>query len=399
MEQKPVQKRYSELKKRLFRRGDGREDPSIANTREALDALGNPEEDCRVVLIGGTNGKGSVAEMVSELLQQQGLDVGVYKSPHLVSVRERIKVNGEEVSRREFVELYREVEELDIELSFFETLTVMAYLHFSGEVDCAVMEVGMGGRLDATNAAEAEVAVITNVGLDHTRYLGDTREEIAREKAGIIPRDGHLVTRSQLDVIEEAAEARDTEILRPASVRRRNDSLVYRGQRFTLPVEGGFQEQNLEDALKTVEVLEETPADLEAALTGLECPGRMETVSEEPLYIHDGAHNPAALEKAVEDFPDDFTCVFNALRYKDIASMVEIIERKASKFYLTKSDAPWAAEPGNIAEHIDIPHETVTEPRKAVEMAKDDAGENGAVVVTGSLYLIGKVREEDGDTF
>ncbi|EGQ42689.1 MAG: folylpolyglutamate synthase, partial [Candidatus Nanosalina sp. J07AB43] len=152
-------------------RHSNRKDPAKNSTRKTLDLLDKPQEEYKVMLVGGTNGKGSVVEMVSELLQHQGKDVGIYKSPHLTTVRERIKYNGEKITKQEFLQLYNRIEALETDLSFFEFTTCMAYLYFSKKnVDYAVMEVGMGGRLDATNAVEPELSIITNIGKDHSRY-------------------------------------------------------------------------------------------------------------------------------------------------------------------------------------------------------------------------------------
>ncbi|MFB6190928.1 MAG: folylpolyglutamate synthase/dihydrofolate synthase family protein [Candidatus Nanohaloarchaea archaeon] len=391
---------YEKAVEDLRSRGSGKKEPALEGTREALDLLGEPQQDYRVVLVGGSNGKGSTVEMVSEGLQAEGLDVGVYKSPHLTSVRERIRVNSEDIGREEFADRYHETRKIDngAELTFFETLTVMAFQHFSRErVDIAVMEVGMGGRLDATNAADPEIAAITNIAEEHTEYLGDTREEIAREKAGIIPEDGKLVARDQLEPVLETAAERDTEVLGPLEVERIGDRYILDGHEFSLPVEGSFQQDNLETALRVIDELTGLPEELEGAFSGLRCPGRMETVSRRPTCIHDGAHNPAALRRILPDLPEDFTCVFAALETKDIEEMVSVLEQKASKFYLTQPDFFRAASPEEIAEKVSKPYSIVNEPRKAVDCAKQDAGENGTVVVTGSLYLIGDARRPGED--
>lgn len=387
---------YKEAIQELKSRGSDRKEPALDSTVEALEALGRPDEDCQVVLVAGTNGKGSTVEMVSEGLQQLDLDVGTYRSPHLVSARERVEINGEMIPEGEFLDLYQEIDSLDLEneLTFFEFMTVLAFLYFSKHnVDYAVMEIGMGGRLDATNAAEPELAVITNIDKDHTEYLGESRNQIAREKAGVIPENGKVVARDLLEPILETASERNSEILEPYEIEKIGDSYLYNSQKFSLPVKGSFQQENLETALRVIEELEQLPQDLESAFSGLECQGRMEIMGRMPTYIHDGAHNPAALRTILPDLPDGFICVFNALDSKDIEEMVSIIEQKASKFYLTKSSFFKAEDPHKIAEHVSIPHKIDTRPERAVEQALEEAGKDGAVVVTGSLYLIGDVKE------
>ncbi|MFB6190022.1 MAG: folylpolyglutamate synthase/dihydrofolate synthase family protein [Candidatus Nanohaloarchaea archaeon] len=388
---------YEKAVEELESRGSGRKEPALEATRKALDLLENPEEDYRVVLVGGTNGKGSTVEMASEALRARGLDVGVYKSPHLVSARERIRFNGEDIGKDEFTGLYREIQGKG-DLTFFESLTVMAFLHFSRkDADIAVMEVGMGGRLDATNAVEPEVAAITNIAEDHTQYLGESREEIAREKAGIIPENGKVVAGDMLEPVLETAAERGAEVLEPVELERVGESYVLDGQRFELPVRGGFQQDNLEVALRVVEELEGRPEYLEAAFEQLECPGRMEVVSRRPMYIQDGAHNPEALRRIISDLPEEFTCVFSALETKDIGEMVSILEEKASRFYVTEPGFRLAADPEDIAEELSVPYEIVEDPGEAAEKAREDAGEDGAVVVTGSLYLVGDVKEAEED--
>lgn len=385
---------FEDVVRELESRGSDRKEPSLEKTRRALKIFGRPDQDCRVILVGGTNGKGSTVEMVSELLHSQGFDVGTYKSPHLVTLRERVKINGHRVSEEEFLELYGRIAALDLEMSFFEFMTVLAYNYFSEKgVDYAIMEVGLGGRLDATNAAENDLAVLTNVAKDHTKYLGDTTEQIAREKAGIIPDNGVLITGSDNQTLLEEAGKRNAEVLRPEKLDQRGEKYLFKDQSFGLPVKGKFQRQNLETALKTVEHLADIPEDIGAALSGLECPGRMEIVSENPLCIHDGAHNPPALEKVVDDYPEGFVCVFNAVKSKDIGRMIDILEREASKFYLTDSGLKRAEKPEAIAGKLSKPYELVENPVEAVEAAKREAGKNGSVVVTGSLYLVGRVKQ------
>lgn len=382
---------YREAVKDLKSRGSNREKPSLDPVIGALEELGRPDNDYEIVLVGGTNGKGSTVGMISSCLQELGYDVGTYRSPHLVDIRERIRYNNRMIEEEEFERIYEKINSLEADLTFFEFMTVMAYQHFSiHNADYAVMEVGMGGTFDATNAAEPELSVITNIERDHTEYLGDSRTEIAEEKAAIAPWNGKVVAGEKMMPILKVAEERSSEVLEPMDVRKTGDTYSVRDQEFTLAARGGFQQENLGAALRAVEELEELP-DLEETLSDLEFPARMETVSRDPLLIIDGAHNPAALRKILPDLPGEFSCVFSALETKPIKKMVEILEEKATKFYVTESCFQRASKPMDIAEHVSVEKEIIEDPGEAVEKALE-SGE--AVVVTGSLYLAGDVKKQ-----
>lgn len=384
---------YRDAFKELKNRGSNRDEPALESTRRALDDLGRPEENYDKILVGGTNGKGSTVEMISELLQSLGKDVGVYKSPHLVEVTERIKVNGNQITQEKFADLYQEIDQTNKELSFFEFLTTMAFLYFKEQdVDYAVMEVGMGGRLDATNAVENSTAVITNIDLDHTKYLGDSLQDIAREKAGIIPENGVLITASEMKEINQIASKRNTDKIKPEKVQRHRSDYSFNEKIFSLPIEGEFQKSNLETALATVKSVEDLPENLENSLSNLECLGRMEIIGEKPLYIQDGAHNPAAIEKIIEDLPEEFGCIFSAVESKDFESMIKILERKASKFYFTTSNVDRSLEPSELAGKTSIDHECLENPSEAESTA---LREQESVVAIGSLYLIGDLKKTE----
>lgn len=386
---------YSEAVEELTSRHSNRKDPAKDSTKQTLDLLDSPEQDYKVILVGGTNGKGSVVEMISELLQSQGNKVGTYRSPHLETVRERIQINSEKIPEEDFLGLYTRIDSLESDLSFFEFMTSMAYTYFSTEdVDYAVMEVGMGGRLDATNVVDADISVITNLGKDHEKYLGETREERAYEKAGIIG-TGPVVLGEMCDELIEAAEDK-TDDIKGKKVVDGNASAVleFDEKKFRIPVQGSFQKKNLGVALSAVEELSEIPEDLTSALESLECPGRMEVRGRNPLYIQDGAHNPSAVQEIIEDLPEEFTCIFNASKNKDVEEMISILEKKASKFYFTESEVEWATRDAEkLAEHTSEEYEIEKNPQEAARKARKNTGRDGCVLATGSLYLIGALRE------
>lgn len=385
---------FEEVIDDLFSRRSGKkEEPAIDTTVEALNLLGNPEKDYNVVLVGGSNGKGSTTEMVSNLLQSKGFDVGVYKSPHLTSCLERIKVNNEMINETEFIELYEEITELNVELSFFEYMAVASYLYFrKKQVDYAVMEVGMGGRLDATNAAENDASIITNVAKEHTKYLGDTKEEIAHEIAGIIPENGDLITKEEIKPITEKADESSTELHNPVDIEEDDIVYRYRNQGFMIPVKGDFQRKNLESAIKLVEVLEGEISDIGDALSDLSCPGRLELISQEPLYIQDGAHNAAAVRNVVEEIPEGVNCVFAASKNKDFGKMIEILDQKVQKYYFTSNGFRTSEDPEKFKKYTEKDFEVIDDPVEAEDKA---LSHSSGVVAIGSLYLIGELKSQE----
>ncbi|MBY6294222.1 hypothetical protein GLU60_02425 [Nanohaloarchaea archaeon H01] len=388
---------YRDAVEDVTSRHSDRKNPAKDSTRETLHLLDKPEEEYEVVLVGGTNGKGSVVEMVSELLQHQGKDVGIYKSPHLTTVRERVKYNGENIEKDEFLELYKNIEALETDLSFFEFTTCMAYLYFSEKnVDYAIMEVGMGGRLDATNAVEPDLPVVTNLGKDHSKYLGETRKERAKELTGIAEADKTLILGEMDENLIKPAEDREANIQgKKALDGNANTKLEYRGQEFQIPVRGSFQKENCGTALAAAEKLAEIPENLTKAFQDLECPGRMEVKGRKPLYIQDGAHNPSAIQKIIEDLPEDISCVFNASKNKDTKKMISILEQKARKFYFTESNVEWATKKAEkLAELTETKNEIEKTPSEAVKKARKEASRDGCVLATGSLYMIGALKQD-----
>jgi len=383
----------TELLQQLGVQGTKKSDPTLEKTEKALEKLGKPQQDYEVILVGGTNGKGSTVEMVSELLQGRGYKVGVNKSPHLTSPTERVKVNSEEIKEEKMKEMAETIIEEKPDLSFFELMTVMAYKYFSEKsVDFAVVEVGMGGRLDATNAAENSTAVVTNIGLDHTKYLGERKEEIAEEKSAIIPKNQDLIAGSDLQPLKDAAKRKNAKIHRPREIKDNGETLSYRGQQFRIPVRGDYQIKNLETALRTIEVVDQVPEDLELALENLECPGRMEKISESPEVILDGAHNLQAVKEIMKEIEPGFTCIFNCTKTKNAEKMIREIEENAEKIIFTESEIEWSEDAEKLERECKIDSSAEKELQKALEKAKNTAGETGRVLVTGSLYLIGDIK-------
>ena len=419
----------------------------LAHMRVLLQELDHPERRFPSVLVAGTNGKGSTAATLASILRASGLKTGLYTSPHLVRINERIRINGKEISDDNFTELHGRIDRLAETLvdatelpwhpSFFEMMTAIAFEHFARElVDLAVLEVGMGGRLDATNVVEPRVSVITDISLDHQKYLGNTVSEIAREKVGIIRPGGAVVTLPQqpeandvigntiLDLGARAVNA--VPYVPPVSpgsaeylaLRTESDSStqVYRyplqvlGKQILVetPLVGRHQLRNVALAVAAAAELNQqgfagiTPASVEIGIRETRWPGRFQVVQARsgwPEIVIDVAHNPAgawalrsALSERYEDRPLIF--VFGAMRDKAISEMAEILFPLADRVIATRPENPRAASPEEIqaaAARTGAEVELVEDVQHAVERARELSGDRTVVVVTGSIYLVGEV--------
>jgi dihydrofolate synthase/folylpolyglutamate synthase len=430
----------------------------LAHMRVLLAALGHPENRFPSVLVAGTNGKGSTAATLASILQASGLKTGLYTSPHLVRINERIRLNGEAISDDDFAMLHDAVDrtaerlvgegDLPWHPSFFEMLTAISFEYFArSRPDMVVLEVGMGGRLDATNVVEARLSVITDISLDHQKYLGETVAEIAREKAGIIRPGGIVVTLPQLpeanDVIGHAildAGARAVnavpyvppvspgsgQYLVPStqetasSGARQRYSLAVLEQEIVVdsPLVGRHQLRNLALAIAAAEELhnqgigEITPETIAQGIRETQWPGRFQVLPgarNSPEYVLDVAHNPAgawALRSTLSAaYPDsgygdsgngrEIAMVFGVMRDKAMQEIAEILFPIATHVIATQANNPRSASPDEIrraaarvAAGIDI--EDAEDVAWALERARTVAGADGLVVVTGSIYIVGE---------
>ena len=402
--------------------------------RHLLALIGDPHEDFRSVHVTGTNGKGSTTAMIASMLGEAGYKVGMFTSPHLSTFTERIQVNGVQIPVEDVVRLIEEVRPLcegmaeDKELrhpTFFEVITSIAFKYFSEEgVDYAVLEVGMGGRLDATNVVKAQVSVITNVGLEHTEVLGDTVLEIAEKKAGIVKEGGVLITATADDdvyrLFRETCEGVGSRIFRVGTdiTFQRLDS-SYEGQTFnlkglsrsyerlTIPLIGDHQLLNAATAVGAVEALRfhgvEVLGDaIRLGLRGVVWPGRLEVMQTKPLVVLDGAKDVEAARAVKEALLGEFTydrlvAVVSISSDKKIAEMIGEIAQAADHFVITSHRVMGrAAKSSRIAAEVEKhskTHEVVVDVRTAVERAMELAGEEGMVIVVGSVFLVGEARE------
>jgi dihydrofolate synthase / folylpolyglutamate synthase len=425
----------------------------LAHMRVLLAAMDHPERRFPAVLIAGTNGKGSTAATLASILHAAGLRTGLYTSPHLVRINERIQIDGEEIPDDDFALLHDVVDrtaerlvgegDLPWHPSFFEMLTAMSFEYFARRrVEIAVLEVGMGGRLDATNVVEPRVSVITDISLDHQKFLGDTVTEIAREKAGIIRPGGVVVTLPQQpqanDVIGNtildlgARGVSAVPYVPPVSpgseqylVSLRSKALTTEGTENTeeflsrypmqvmgeqilveTPLVGRHQLRNVALAIAAAEELGKqgfaiTPEAIERGIRETRWPGRFQvipTAGSSPEYVLDVAHNPDgawALRSTLSGaYPErGFTLVFGAMRDKAVREVAEILFPLAERVILARAENPRSASAEEIREaaaRVTVEMEDAGDVATALRRATVAAGVKGLVVVTGSIYVVGE---------
>ena len=374
----------------------------LSRVQEVLERLGNPQRRMGLVVhVGGTNGKGSTIAILDALLRRTGTRVARYTSPHLTSLRERIVVDDEPISEAAIVEASARVHDAGGEtLTFFERITVIAMLVFADEApDVTILEVGLGGRLDATNVVDADLAVVTGVALDHQELLGDTLEAIAAEKAGIF-KAGQSV------LIGASGEPAGVELLATAAVRvvgAARVTIVREASWKAMPTVGLYGEHQRANAALAVNAYRELQrrgiasladdalADVLATATH---PGRFETVARQPRIILDGAHNPhgaAALARAMADLPRPRVLVFGVSADKDVAGMVSALRGVSEHVVATQYDQPRALAATALADTFSP---AVAEPslQGAIANARHLAGAHGTIVIAGSLLLVGQAR-------
>jgi dihydrofolate synthase/folylpolyglutamate synthase len=395
-----------------------------------MEKLGDPQKELKVVHVAGTNGKGSVCHFISSILQQAGYSVGLYVSPHLERFSERIVVNGDEISDddiQETIELVRpfveEMRKQGTAPTFFEIVTAVALLYFQKrKVDYAVVEVGLGGRLDATNIVHPLVSVITNISLEHTDILGDSLEKIAFEKAGIIKEHVPVVTATTgvaQDVIAHVAKEHNAPVVfveetwwKRVLWDGREQEFFVQGSlgEFTVRTSllGIHQGENITVSIAAVEQLQMhgvflTEFDIVKGIEVATNPGRMEIVSDTPLILLDGAHNPGGIKVLAETLSQDFTykhlfLVFGVFKDKDIPPMVAMLVPIADSIIVTRSSSPRAYDPmllkGQVTA-VDPSKEVVvtTSVPEAIDYARRHARRKDLICITGSLFTVGEARQ------
>ena len=405
--------------------------PGLETIAGLLDLMGNPEDSYPILHIAGTNGKTSVSRMVTFLCVAHGLTTGTFTSPHLHGVEERVSINGEQTTREDFAQAVFDVKAFadiyeartDRPISYFELTAALAFSWFADQaVDVGVIEVGLGGRLDATNAARATVAVLTSVGLDHSEYLGDTVEAIAREKLAIVEEGSILIAgplpESVVAIAEEVCGDRSAELRLYGRDFRLEGALKGVGgwqidvegtqgvyEEVFLPLHGRYQAINFAVAIAAVEALTNRALDSDAvidAATVATNPGRTELMETQPPLILDGAHNADGFivlaQALAEEYPTTRWVVVTAsMEDKDVAAMWGPLVPRLLGVVATQADSPRArpaADLGSRLEGIvgDTPVTVVADPLEALEHARTLVGEGDGLLVTGSLYLVGAIR-------
>jgi dihydrofolate synthase/folylpolyglutamate synthase len=381
----------------------------LRNVQILLERLGNPHQAFRSVLIAGTNGKGSVAAMLSAMMP----DAGLYISPHLQRLNERFRIGRQEISDADLAAVYAEVAAAAKDVSnflypptYFEMTTAMAFTYFRGLVKLAILEVGLGGRLDATNVVKQEVSVITSIGLDHQQFLGETLEQIAAEKAGIIKSTEPVVIGPEVDydVVREHAGNR---IYMTQNLVRDARSLgggyfeldvttpirQYRNLRPSLP--GRHQLDNVIVAIRAAECLKFSREEIERGVNTAVWPGRLERIAGTPSFLLDGAHNDMAMRALcntlAEFYPDRVPMIFGCMADKDYEAMLALLRPRVRTMIFTRVEGGRAKDPAEL--HALWPGSLVAAtPKEAVALARLHCRPADTVVVCGSLYLIGEVR-------
>ena len=396
--------------------------PGLSRTFELLGRLGNPHEKLKFVHITGTNGKGSTAAMVAQALTSGGYRVGLYTSPHLWTFHERFQVDGEPISDPDLGRVAEQVilagRGMEDPATEFELMTALGMVYFlEQKCDIVVLEVGLGGRLDSTNVIPApEVAVITNLGLEHTAELGDTLTLIAQEKAGIIKPGCRAVLYKQTDEVEGVVSTvcRQTgveltltapETLQVLEAGRDGQRFRYRGEEYHISLAGAYQVSNAATAIDTVEALRKAGWDipekaLREGLSAAKWPGRMELARRNPDIVLDGGHNPQCMEALAASlarlYPGKkIRFLIGVLADKDYPDMLSRLLPMSHSFYTITPDSPRALSAQDLASYLQGQGGRAVacaNTREGLEMALAQAGPEDIVCACGSLYMLGEVR-------
>lgn len=374
----------------------------LSNIRAICSVLDNPQDKFKSIHIAGTNGKGSSSHLLASILQEQGYNVGLFTSPHLKDFRERIRYNGIPVSEEYVVDFVQKNKKafVDIALSFFEMTTALAFQYFADKkVDIAIIETGLGGRLDATNIIKPELSIITNIALDHQNLLGDTIAEIAIEKAGIIKKKTPIV-------LGKTCAVSALEIAKRASLMEANIYFSKSEKRYKSALEGFCQQDNTETVLRAVGVLNTLAWNISddsihnglqnvVLNTGLR--GRWELLADKPRVICDTGHNTHAIRFIVSQLNNEsytqLWIVLGMVADKDISAVLTLLPKNAN-YIFCQADIPRAVLAVDLekkAAHFDLQGQVVSSPLKALELAQELANEDDLIFVGGSTFVVAEV--------
>ena len=404
--------------------------PGLERITGLLEFLGDPHTAYPTIHIAGTNGKTTVSRMVQQILGAHGLATGGFTSPHLDAVEERFALHGAPIGGDELTDAVRDIawfvegyeDTVGTSVTYFEVTTALAFvLMANAAVDVGVVEVGLGGRWDATNVITADVSVITGVDLDHQEFLGDTVSAIAAEKAAILDEGGILVTgplsADARDVVSERVDATSSRWMRYGSEFTVLDAVVGVGgwqcsiegvfdhyPELFLPLHGRHQVDHLSTAIATCEMFLGRALDRDAvaiAAASMTSPGRLEVVARRPIVILDGAHNPQGFAGLAATLDEEFPAlgwhlVLGVRGNRSIPDLLTPLRGQVSSVITTAADDPASHDPKELAAAaaaaLDVPTTAIPDPVDALAVARDAAGLDGGVVVAGSLYVVGEVR-------
>jgi len=396
---------------------------NLNNIKKLLSFLGNPEKNFKSIHVAGTNGKGSVSSMINSILIEKGFRCGLYTSPHITDFRERILVNGEWASKKFIVDFTNKINPLikKIEPSFFEVATAMAFEYFSKkEVDYAVIETGLGGRLDSTNVLMPEISVITTIAIDHVDFLGDTIEKIAYEKAGIIKKNMPVVVGNlkppALKEIRKKAESMNSKLInslrKEIRITKRSEKGIdfkFENQNFNFPVIGDYQLNNLRTAMTAVQTLSDnskipfSKSIIQKGLSNIKNNsnfyGRFDTIQHSPKIITDVSHNEQAFENIAANLKyfnyKKLIILFGMMKDKNYQKCLNILSKLDAKIILTRPLYPRAEEPQKLFESVKnkskfIPVQNLND---AFSHALSLTDKKDLILVTGSFFLVSEFLE------
>lgn len=399
----------------------------LNNTLKLVEVLGKPHQKIKFIHVAGTNGKGSSSHMLAAVMQQCGYKTGLYTSPHLLDFRERIKINGKLIPKNyvvEFVEKYKTAFE-EIEPSFFEWTVALAFDYFANEgVDVAIIETGLGGRLDSTNIITPEVCLITNISFDHMNLLGDTLEKISAEKAGIIKPKVPVVISQYQSESAPVFSARARELKSPLEFADKNyrvlsakknkellelevlNKKTNQKEQYQLDLTGNYQIKNVLGVLNLIEYIEKSGFIIEpdkvkkalsqvAKLTGLQ--GRWQTLQEKPLVIADTGHNEDGIKQVLENIANvnynKLHMVFGVVNDKDISKILQVLP-KTAQYYFVKADIPRALDQNELAAQahkLKLQGKAYATVEEGLKAAKKAAGKTDLIFVGGSTFVVADV--------